>query len=220
MAIGTLSEQIYHELYHDITTQQLQCGQKLTLKILKDRFGTSHTPIREALMRLAENGLVTYYSNCGVAVTKFTDQDIQDLYNFSAEIDALAVQFCENTYNHIPLITDLQEIVALGDQLLEKGDLLGWKESSERFHSAFYEHARNVYLDQAATRVRAKLELLSWLYYKEQNIHQIHRDHKTILDFVKNEQFKEAADMMRQHLQYDMVYALKAYNAYQSEVLQ
>lgn len=33
----TLSEQIYDELYHDITDQRLVCGQKLTLKMLKDR---------------------------------------------------------------------------------------------------------------------------------------------------------------------------------------
>ena len=71
MAGKTLSEQIYDELYHDITRQQLRCGQKLTLNMLKERFHVSHTPIREALMRLAENGLVTYYSNCGVTVIEF-----------------------------------------------------------------------------------------------------------------------------------------------------
>ena len=74
MAGKTLSEQIYDELYHDITRQQLRCGQKLTLNMLKERFHVSHTPIREALMRLAENGLVTYYSNCGVTVIEFEER--------------------------------------------------------------------------------------------------------------------------------------------------
>ena len=50
----TLSEEIYSELYRDITKQNLKCGQKLTLKMLKNRFNVSHTPIREALMRLSE----------------------------------------------------------------------------------------------------------------------------------------------------------------------
>ena len=57
--MATLSEQIYRELYQDITEQRLRCGQKLTLKMLKERFQVSHTPIREALVRLSENGLVT-----------------------------------------------------------------------------------------------------------------------------------------------------------------
>ena len=57
MAGKTLSEQIYDELYHDITRQQLRCGQKLTLNMLKERFHVSHTPIREALMRLGRTVL-------------------------------------------------------------------------------------------------------------------------------------------------------------------
>lgn len=99
MAGKTLSEQIYDELYHDITRQQLRCGQKLTLNMLKERFHVSHTPIREALMRLAENGLVTYYSNCGVTVIEFEERDIQELYQFASEMDALAIQFCSASLN-------------------------------------------------------------------------------------------------------------------------
>ena len=76
----TLSEQIYQELYQDITKQRLYCGQKLTLKELKERFGTSQTPIREALTRLTEDGLINYYSNLGVAVTEFTEADIRELF--------------------------------------------------------------------------------------------------------------------------------------------
>lgn len=111
MAGKTLSEQIYDELYHDITRQQLRCGQKLTLNMLKERFHVSHTPIREALMRLAENGLVTYYSNCGVTVIEFEERDIQELYQFASEMDALAIQFCSASLNQMPLVLDLQEII-------------------------------------------------------------------------------------------------------------
>ncbi|MEM5775173.1 MAG: GntR family transcriptional regulator, partial [Anaerolineaceae bacterium] len=64
----TLSEQIYLILRQDILTQQIKCGQKLTLQSLKDRFGVSHTPIREALTRLVDDDLVIYYSNVGVSV--------------------------------------------------------------------------------------------------------------------------------------------------------
>lgn len=114
MAGKTLSEQIYDDLYHDITRQQLRCGQKLTLNMLKERFHVSHTPIREALMRLAENGLVTYYSNCGVTVIEFEERDIQELYQFASELDALAIQFCSASLNQMPLVLDLQEIIENG----------------------------------------------------------------------------------------------------------
>ena len=60
---STLSEQIYQILRNDILTQKIPCGEKLTLKLLQERFQVSSTPIREALTRLTQDQLVSYYSN-------------------------------------------------------------------------------------------------------------------------------------------------------------
>lgn len=215
MAGRTLSEQIYDELYHDITEQRLRCGQKLTLSMLKERFHVSHTPIREALMRLAENGLVTYYSNCGVSVIEFEERDIQALYQFAAELDALAVQFCAASLNPMPLILDLQEVIENGNAALEAGDMARWKEYSELFHTVFYRHAQNDYLDQAAARLRARIELLSCMYYKGENVNKINKGHNAIYKLVCDGKFSMAAARMRRHLQTDMAYAMKAYSLYQ-----
>ena len=60
---STLSEQIYQILRSDILHQRIPLGEKLTLKNLQAQFEVSSTPIREALTRLTEDGLVRYYSN-------------------------------------------------------------------------------------------------------------------------------------------------------------
>lgn len=211
----TLSEQIYDELYHDITDQRLVCGQKLTLKMLKDRFNVSHTPIREALTRLAENGLVTYYSNCGVTVTEFTEYDIREIFQFIGELDALAIQFCKNSFTRTPLVFELKEILDKGNELLRDGKINEWKEYSEEFHKAFYRHAQNFYLDDAARKLRAKIEVLSCMYYQETNVCKINEGHAEIFSLVEAGKFDEASAVMRAHIQYDMVYALNAYKEYQ-----
>lgn len=218
MAGQTLSEQIYEELYHDITDQRLICGQKLTLKMLKERFDVSHTPIREALMRLAENGLVTYYSNCGVTVTEFTESDIRQLYQFIGELDSMAIIFCRNNFNQMPLLMDLQEVVDMGEKALVADDRAAWKVQSERFHVVFYRHAQNSYLDEAAEKLRARLEVLSCMYYgQDQNMETIHKGHVQMYELVRAGEFEQAAEEMRRHLQRDMAFALKAYAAYQTK---
>lgn len=213
----TLSEQIYDELYHDITDQRLICGQKLTLKVLKERFGVSHTPIREALTRLAENGLVTYYSNCGVTVTEFTEDDIRQIYRFIGELDAMAIQFCKNAFSEAPLLFELEQILKKGNAMLEAGEIAEWKEYSEQFHTAFYRHAQNDYLNDAAKKVRAKIEVLSCMYYQPTNVESINECHTRIYELISEKNFDQAADLMRSHLQYDMVYALNAYKEYQEK---
>ncbi|MGC2872291.1 GntR family transcriptional regulator [Ihubacter sp. rT4E-8] len=211
----TLAEQIYQELFHDITTQKLIFGQKLTLQDLKTRFQVSQTPVREALTRLIEDGLVNYYSNLGVAVTQFTSSDIRELYQCISEFDALAILFCKNAFTTAPLIYELENIITAGDQCLAKGDLKGWSQSSDDAHTVFYRHAQNHYLDDAAKRLRAKIQVFANMYYFDDPVHaeNIHRGHTEILENIKAGDFAEAANVMRLHLHYNMVYALNAYEA-------
>ena len=79
-------------MYEDILHLRLGLGQKLTLQSLAQRYQASITPIREALSRLAEYGLVTYYSNCGVSVIDFTDEDIQDLFRFIGDLGQYRIE--------------------------------------------------------------------------------------------------------------------------------
>ncbi len=211
---ATLSEGIYEELYQDILSQKLRCGQKLTLKTLKERFGVSHTPIREALTRLAENGLMDYHSNSGVTVLTFSDDEIKQIYYFIGELDALAIRFCKFEYNHLPLVFEAEEIIRLGDEFLAKDDIENWKKCSEDFHVVFYKHAQNKYLTQAAERLYSKLTILSNMYYTPDNIPQINEAHCRILEQIKNNDFDLAADLMKEHLQNDLLYALKAYHEF------
>ena len=75
----TLSEQIYHILREDILSQKIPCHARLTLKMLQERFGVSSTPIREALTRLINEKLISYYSNVGVSVVGLTEDDLREI---------------------------------------------------------------------------------------------------------------------------------------------
>lgn len=215
----TLTERIYHELYHDITSQKLCCGQKLTLTELKKRFNVSQTPIREALTRLTESGLVNYCSNSSVTVIKFTESDIRELFQCISEFDALAILFCKNAFSHVPLLYDLQEIVDTGNKLLQEGDIEGWSRYSDLFHLTFYRHAQNHYLDDAARKLRARIDILSAMYYRKDLIYieNINEGHNAILQCVKDNDFNEATAIMRVHLQFNMVYAFNAYKEFEEK---
>ena len=104
-----------------------------------------------------------------------------------------------------------------GNELLQKGDIAEWKEYSEKFHTAFYHHAQNDYLNEAAKRLRAKVEVLSCMYYQKPNVEKINEGHTAIYECVKAEEFDKAAELMRTHLQNDMVFALNAYKEYQEK---
>ena len=103
----TLGEQIYQILRKDILNKKITSGTKLTLQKLKDEFQVSHTPIREALTRLSEDGLVVYYSNVGVSVIELSEEDICEIFNLSFDFDCLAIKYALMSANSSILLSKL-----------------------------------------------------------------------------------------------------------------
>src|SRR3954453_11736817 len=62
-------------------------GEPLRAEALAQRFGTSRTPIREALLQLEAHGLVEVEPNRGAVVRTFDRDDLQDLYEVRALIE-------------------------------------------------------------------------------------------------------------------------------------
>lgn len=108
----TLSEQIYQILRSDILSQRIPRGTKLTLKTLTERFDVSTTPVREALTRLSEEQLVSYYSNVGVNVVELTEKDLREIYEFMGDLDSLAITYAAAHADQHELLTSLAEIIA------------------------------------------------------------------------------------------------------------
>ena len=59
---------IYRELYDDIVAMRLKPNERLSEKSLIERFGVSRTPLRAAISRLADDGLVTVFPQAGTYV--------------------------------------------------------------------------------------------------------------------------------------------------------
>lgn len=209
----TLSEQIYHVLRADILNQNIKCGQKLTLQTLKERFSVSHTPIREALTRLVEDNLITYYSNVGVTVTTLDEQDIREIFQFNGDLDVIALEYAMNSEKKDEFLNELNFIIANSTEALSNGNFQKWRELSDQFHLVFYKYADNSRLNKAASKLRAQTTLLYNLYqFEQQNTQMIQNDHVEINQALQNNNTLKAKDLFREHLNKDMHLALGAYD--------
>ena len=208
---ATLSEKIYTELYNDITERRLKCGQNLTLNVLKERFNVSHTPIREALTRLAADGLVSYSANKGMKVIEFSEVEIREIFQFTAELEAVAIRLCKNAFTLAPLTSELEWIVQEEAEAIRTNDEARWEAVAGRFHDVFYQYSDNRYLIEASNRMGARMELMSNIYSSHSGYAGIHERHLAIWQAIKNQEFEKAADLARAHLQFSMVDALRGY---------
>lgn len=206
---STLSEQIYQILRNDILTQKIKCGEKLTLKVLQERFQVSSTPIREALTRLTQDQLVSYYSNIGVNVISFTADDLREIYSFMGDLDGLAIRYAAASPDQEKLLAETKAILESGRKAAKTGDAETWNRCSDEFHLVFYRYCSNSRLTESAERLRSGISIFSNQYSKETVIQtQIDDEHQAIFDAYQNGEIEKAVQMMKSHLDDSLKYAL------------
>ena len=107
---GQLRKRIVESLLSEVVQGRLSAGQHLVTQQLADRFGVSHTPIREALIALAGVGIIDLLPNRGAIVRKVTARDVHEIMQVRRALE------CEATRSACGRI-DLKELNALADEL-------------------------------------------------------------------------------------------------------
>lgn len=161
---GAGAKRAYDILRDEILDLVLAPGTPVDEVGLAERFDMSRTPVREALVRLAGDGLVTMLPNRSTVVSQI---DFPNLYAFFDALTLmyrvttrLAAQFHEEA--------DLQRIRALqqvfSDAVLA-GDTAGMITQNRDFHVAIAEAGRNPYYTQLFARLLDEGRRILRLYY-------------------------------------------------------
>jgi DNA-binding GntR family transcriptional regulator len=87
---ATSTGRVRDQLHHAILEGALKPGERLRAEALAQRYGTSRTPVREALLQLEAQGLVEVEPNRGAVVRAFDRADLLDLYEVRALLEPAA----------------------------------------------------------------------------------------------------------------------------------
>jgi DNA-binding GntR family transcriptional regulator len=87
-----LGDDVYQILWERILSRDLHPGEKLSDLKLSAELGVSRTPVREALHRLLQDGVIRAQPNRGFFVTSFNARDIDEIFEIRAALEALALR--------------------------------------------------------------------------------------------------------------------------------
>ena len=88
----TVKSLLVEKLRDEILQGELIPGQYLRLEEIANRFEVSTMPVREALSDLEAEGLVTIFPHRGAIVTELSPEDLEDIYDIRAALEALAAR--------------------------------------------------------------------------------------------------------------------------------
>jgi GntR family carbon starvation induced transcriptional regulator len=138
----TLATDLFEVLRSDILHNRLQPGARLMFRDLRERYRSGLSPLREALMRLAAEGLVVLEDHRGFRVAPVSRDDMIDIANTLVELEALAIRMaCEKGDDHweAGIVARFHELskrpMFAPDGTLDEE----WEARNVAFHQSLYE---------------------------------------------------------------------------------
>lgn len=138
----TLWEQVRDQLREDILAGRLRPGTELSEVALARELGTSRGPLREALGRLASEGLITITPRRGAVVTQLTRQEFIDAYQVREALETFAVRLAVPRLSDVE-IAHLRELCELMERAARDGEVQVFFETNTRFHEALVRASGN-----------------------------------------------------------------------------
>ena len=207
----SLSDLAYEELVKRITRLELLPGTVLAERSLVEELGIGRTPVREALQRLAIEGLVVHRLNRGMFVSEVGITEIQEIYEFRSIIDGSACRLAAmraTTAQSDSLMQIHHALVAATEQ----DDIDAYVDANRDFYKVLANSVRNTFISETIPRIM-NLHLRLWFLISERlgSWHSIAQAHEVMTRDVAQAIAARDADRAEQ--------AMKSYIAQRHEDL-
>ncbi len=199
-----LADSLYDLMWRRIVNLEFAPGTRLSDEALARDLGVSRTPMREALHRLSQIGLVRVNARRGFFVTTLERRDVNDLYDMRTALEVFAVRLAT------PLLTsaDLAPHMARQQAVLDRGtsgapaDMEEFVQSDLLLHDLIVRRSGNGRMQEVLADIKGQLSLahLRLAQIPEHNRRAV-EEHTRILEALAAGDAGEAADAVGAHLQ-------------------
>jgi DNA-binding GntR family transcriptional regulator len=193
------AEQAYRVLRAAISNLELQPDELLSEAMLAQRYGFGRTPVREAVHRLRQDGLVVSIPRRGLVVSSFTGEDVRELYEMLEALDGMAAYLATERAD-ADGINRLRDLNEQGIAALARQDYRAWQEYNFAFHQLLVDLSGNKRMQQAFTLLHDQLKraLLLTLPIR-QNQAQSMAEHREMLEAMARRAPECARAIAQQH---------------------
>ena len=175
-------------------------GERLDEVQLAKRFDVSRTPVREALQRLAQSGLVEQFPRRGVFVRQPGPVELIEMFEVMAELEGACARLAASRITDAAL-RDLHATNARCNAAVEAGDSDGYYRENETFHAIIYRQAGNGYLEQECLRLHRRLQPFRRIQLRLRGrLKQSMAEHEAIVAALEDGDGDRAANAIRAHV--------------------
>lgn len=194
------ADKAYRELRARILDNSIPSGEQFTEEELAATLQMSRTPTREAMLRLAGEGLVEIRPRHGMRVKPVSVADMREIYEVLTALESTAAALAAARPDHGDSITLMRNAILDMDAALERDDLKAWAQADERFHTLLVAAAANRRLTELVQTYfgqshRVRMQTLR-LRSKPSTSN---RNHEAVVDAIEAHDVKRAREIHYAH---------------------
>jgi DNA-binding GntR family transcriptional regulator len=178
-------------------------GDRLVERRLAHEFGISHIPLREALARLTEEGLVEKPPRRGARVASLTPRMLEEVSSLRVVLEQFVVRRLKDRFTD-EAHAELQEIVDRMVEAAEKHDLVRVHELDQQFHQRLWEQTDHTLLVELAAQMRSRTSHFYRAAAASLGPDEVRRhadSHQQLLDVIASGDRRAAERAMQQHVE-------------------
>ena len=201
------ADEVYEQLKRDIAEFQLVPGDRFTENSVTERLNVSRTPVRQALIRLQQEGYVEVMFRSGWRVLPFDFAKFEQLYDLRMVLETTAAhRLCDEGLRspkpiNRPLLDDLMALwlVPAAQRSTDTVQVSQWDEA---FHCALVESAGNPEMARVHREVTDRIRIIRRLdFTKQARIEATYDEHGKILTAIRAKRGDQAAMLLRAHIE-------------------
>jgi DNA-binding GntR family transcriptional regulator len=193
-----LRERVYYLIQQAIVSGELQPGQRVRDVDLATQLGVSRTPVREALQRLADEGLVEMLPGALTRIVPLGKQAAQDAFVVVAAVHALATRLAVSRLTE----SDIDTLRRANNNLivaLTAYDVDAALQADDTFHEVFVQQSTNREIRLTLDRLMPKVRRLEYAQFGSFAGHTSVQQHRAIIAACEQGQAEQAAALTEQN---------------------
>ncbi|MFA5488223.1 MAG: GntR family transcriptional regulator [Candidimonas sp.] len=205
----SLREQVYAGIRDAIVRGRLAQGTLVSEQVIADQVGVSRTPVREALLQLAQEGLVEFARNAGVRISALTAERSRQAYELRSCVEAHCVRVAaSNQAARGALVAQLRAQLAEQRRIASARDPGAWVDANRDFHRRIVEAGGNGLMLGAWDRLQGYVMLAGFGFHTvhPERMAQFLQEHGRIVDHIEHADGAGAQRALQVHLQSGAAY--------------
>ena len=194
-----LKDQIRDILIERIVDGRLQPGDRLKELELARELGTSQAPVREALRGLEALGYIEHRPHAGARVRQVDRAEVIECYQVREALETYAIGHAQKAL--IPYIKKMEKALTQMKRAAKKKSVSAYAQHDVIFHRLFVEAAGNQTLLKVWDSLLVQSRVATALFMTQADLQEAVDLHPPIVQALKDQAWKEAAEQMRLHYQ-------------------